>query len=178
MDFEILTIYNHKIDRRQQAVNSGGMFNDEYPDNYDTTYWEILTARRLKDDAIFVKDQTQTNKGKVMKMVAKYLILNKERKKIVEVHTALGIYNLLDLEIIYDMPVTNADTPANAEHIIKYKDTDLGLLINAELHRSIPLPNSNLDAHAYKVPGGIIYIFNKNYPNEHGVFVPIQFDYD
>lgn len=97
LDYEIEDIYNRNINKREKPPKSGV---GKFPNNYKLDIWECLRVRRLFDDAIFIKEITHTNKGKVLYFK---FTSSKTQKSICLVGTALGEFDIKSLVIVESM---------------------------------------------------------------------------
>ncbi len=94
LDFEIEDIYNTQINKREKPPQRG---TGQFPNNYKLDIWQCLQVKRLSDNSMFIKDITNTHKGKVLYFKFKQ---EKENKKICLVGTSLGEFNINELIIL------------------------------------------------------------------------------
>jgi len=91
--FKILEVYNSISTEKRKPDNEFGI--GSFPQGYDTSVWYCTKVVRTSDNQLFVKDFTETNKGKVIsfKFYGDF-----ENKKCIVI-TALGDYKLSEIQL-------------------------------------------------------------------------------
>lgn len=128
LDFIVEEVYNKTIEKRQKPRKQTGI--ESFPDNYDLTHWVCLKVTRLKDNQVFTKDTTKTDKGVVLHI--KIINYQGGYKKCM-IGTCSGDYALNDLIIVTDNMVQNPihyggeQNPYEAIKIIEAHELDFHL---------------------------------------------------
>lgn len=92
-DFKIIEVFNSISIEKRKPDNEFGI--GSFPQNYNTSVWYCTKVLRKVDNLTFIKDYTETDKGKVIgfKFVGDF-----ETKKCFVI-TTLGNYKITELQI-------------------------------------------------------------------------------
>ncbi len=91
-EFKILEVFNSISTEKRKPDNEFGI--GSFPQNYDTSVWYCTKVLRVSDSITFIKDYTETDKGKVIG----FKFFGDFENKQCFVKTTLGDYEISDLQ--------------------------------------------------------------------------------